>query len=72
MKSENELLDNEQVKLIDQLAIVSSDITKAGGEMAELRHSCMQMDTCNLNAYKEIDLALLLRDEQKEISSRNF
>ena len=64
--------EDEQFRLIEQIAVTERDCANANHELAEIRHHCTSQDLANLNLRKEVDYNEKLLNEQKEINHQNY
>ncbi len=55
VKSENYQAEDEQFRLLDQIAVTEREVSCASAECADLRHKCSSVDMDNLNCRKEND-----------------
>lgn len=72
LKSENQIAEDEQIKLIDQITITEREVAQASGELAALRQQSSVDDQVNLNLRKEISYQEGLVTEQKEVSHQAY
>lgn len=71
-RHENMNTEDEQIRLMEQIAVTERDVAASNGELAELRNACSSHDMANLNLRKECEYTDKLVMEQKDVNSRNF
>ena len=55
MKAENLGVEDEQVKVIELIAVTERDVAAASNELADVRHECSTVDMANLNHRKDVE-----------------
>ena len=56
LRLQNQQSEDEQIRLLETLAVTDKDIVQANNELNEMRHAANQEDSVNLNIRKDIDL----------------
>lgn len=49
------MVEDEQFRLIEQIAVTERDVANSNHEMADVRHACSTQDLGNLNLRKEVE-----------------
>lgn len=72
VKSENLQAEDEQIKLLEMVAVTESEYIAKSSELNSLRQQSSIEDQANLNLRKEIEYQDRLLAEQKEISHSHY
>jgi hypothetical protein len=72
VKSENLQAEDEQIKLLEMVAVTESEYIAKSSELNSLRQQSSIEDQSNLNLRKEIEFQDRLLAEQKEISHAHY
>jgi len=72
VKQDNAVAEDEQIKLLEMVAVTESEYIAKSSELNSLRQQASIEDQANLNLRKEIEYQDRLLAEQKEISHSHY
>lgn len=72
LRADNDNVEDEQFKLIEQIGLTERDVLEANGNIANLRMECSQVDSSNLNLRKDIEFTETRLNEDKDLSNKNY
>ena len=68
LKAENLQVEDEQMKVIEQIAVTERDVVEASRELSDVRNEVSQVDAANLNLRKDIEHQESMVNHEKEVS----
>lgn len=72
LKAENLQVEDEQMKVIEQIAVTERDVVEASRELSDVRNEVSQVDAANLNLRKDIEHQESMVNHEKEVSHNYY
>lgn len=71
-QSENVTAEDDQMKILDSIAMVEKDVYTACREMQDLRMQCTSVDLQNMEIKKQIDGSEFLTSDSKNVALTQY